>query len=186
MTRLWLVRHGPTHARVLLGRTDLMADLSDRPAIARLHAALPAAPIVSSDLRRAIETADALSGGRTRLPHEPALREMDFGDWDGRAVDDIDDPALRPFFEAPGARRAPGGESWDDLATRVEAALDRLAEGRADLIVVAHMGTILTQWARAAQLAPYDALAQNVAPLSLTRIDLRGGRAQAIFVNDRP
>lgn len=186
MTRLWLVRHAPTHARVLLGRTDLPADLSDVAAIARLDAALPAAAVVSSDLRRAVRTADALAGGRDRLPHEAALREMDFGDWDGRAADDIDDPALRLFLEAPGARRAPGGESWDDLAARAGAAIDRLAQGRGDLIVVAHMGTILTQWARATGLAPYDALAQAVSPLSLTRIDLAAGRATAVSVNGLP
>ena len=180
MTRLWLVRHGPTHARVLLGRTDLPADLSDRAALDRLDAALPQAAIVSSDLRRASGTADALGRGRPRLPDEPGLREMDFGAWDGRAADTIDDPALRAFLEAPGALRAPGGESWDDLAARAWGALDRLARGRGDLIAVAHMGTILTLWARATGLAPYDALAQPVAPLSLTRIDLAGGRAIAV------
>lgn len=185
MTRLWLVRHGPTHAKVLLGRTDLPADLSDRPALGRLADALPAAPIVSSDLRRAVETADAIQGDRPRLPHEAALRELDFGDWDGRATDDIDDPALRTFFEAPGRTCAPGGESWNDVAARVGTALDRLVEGHADLVVVAHMGTILTQWARATGLTPYDALAQEVAPLSLTRIDLAAGMAVARSANFR-
>lgn len=186
MTRLWLVRHGPTNAKVLLGRTDLPADLSDRAALARLAAALPDAPVVSSDLRRAVATADALQGGRPRQPHESALRELDFGDWDGRAADTIDDPALRIFFERPGWVRAPGGESWDDVAVRVGGALDRLAAGRGDLIAVTHMGTILTQWARATGLAPYDALAQEVAPLSLTRIDLTGGAAVPLFANVRP
>lgn len=183
MTRLWLVRHGPTHARVLLGRTDLPADLSDHAAIARLRAALPEAAVVSSDLRRAVATADALAGPDRRLPHEQALREMDFGDWDGRAAAEIEDPTLRLFFEDPGARRAPEGESWDDLAARVSTALDRLARDRADLVVVAHMGAILTQWARATGLAPYDALAQEIVPLSVTRIDLHQGEARAVSVN---
>ena len=180
MTRLWLVRHGPTHAKVMLGRTDLPADLSDHAAIARLAAALPHAAVASSDLLRAARTADALQGDRPRLPHEAGLREFDFGDWDGRAAAEIDDPRLRTFFDAPGPVRAPGGESWDDVAARVGAALDRLAAGRADLIVVAHMGPILTQWSRATGLAPYDALRQAVPPLSLTRIDLTSGVATAV------
>ena len=58
MTTLWLVRHGPTHAKAMIGWTDLPADLSDAGAIARLRAALPDAPIVSSDLIRAVTTAD--------------------------------------------------------------------------------------------------------------------------------
>jgi alpha-ribazole phosphatase len=41
MTRLWLVRHGPTHARTMVGWTDLPADLSDVAALARLSAHLP-------------------------------------------------------------------------------------------------------------------------------------------------
>ena len=60
MTTLWMVRHGPTHAKAMIGWTDLPADLSDTDAIARLRTELPDAPIVSSDLIRAVATADAL------------------------------------------------------------------------------------------------------------------------------
>lgn len=185
MTRFWLIRHGPTHARVMLGRTDLPADLTDVAALRQLDAALPDAPVVSSDLSRAAATADAIRGGRPRLLHDPDLREFDFGDWDGRRYDEIDGPEVRAFFDDPGARRAPGGESWNDVSARVGAALDRLA-GPPDLIVVAHMGTILTQWSRAAKLSPHDALAQKIAPLSLTRIDLGVDCMIAVAANVMP
>ena len=36
MTRLWWVRHGPTHAKAMVGWRDLPADLSDTAALARL------------------------------------------------------------------------------------------------------------------------------------------------------
>ena len=96
MRRLWLVRHGPTHAKGMCGWTDLPADLSDGAAINRLSLALPDAPVVSSDLLRARATADALADGRPRLPHEPGLREMRFGDWEMRthAECEADDPVL--------------------------------------------------------------------------------------------
>src|SRR5690606_24710314 len=80
VTRFWLVRHGPTHARGMVGWTDLPADLSDGTALARLSAHLPGeAPVISSDLSRAVATADALAAcagrsGRRRLPHDPGLR----------------------------------------------------------------------------------------------------------------
>lgn len=185
MTRVWLVRHGPTHARVFVGRTDLPADLSDGARIDRLAAALPHAPIVSSDLLRARTTADALARGRPRLPDASGLREFDYGDWDGRAWDEIDDPDLRRFLETPGDLRAPGGESWNDLAARATATLERLAIGP-DLIAVCHMGTILTQWARATGLPPARAVAQPVAPLSLTRIDLEPGGPVPVFADRHP
>ncbi|MCX8953857.1 histidine phosphatase family protein, partial [Ruegeria sp. NA] len=37
MTRLHLVRHGPTHAKTMVGWSDLPADLSDTAALRRLH-----------------------------------------------------------------------------------------------------------------------------------------------------
>ena len=183
--RVWLVRHGPTHARTFVGRTDLPADLSDTARLDRLAAALPDAPVVSSDLLRARATADALARGRPRLPHEPDLREFDYGAWENRAWDEIDDPNLRRFLEDPGDLRAPGGESWNDLAARVTAAIDRLATPP-DLIVVCHMGPILTQWARATGLPPGRAVAQPVAPLSLTRIDLEAGGPVPVFADRHP
>lgn len=187
MTRLWLVRHGPTHARRLVGHVDLPADLSDTARLRRLSDALPDAAVVSSDLRRAAATADAIAYGRPRLPSEAGLREFDYGDWDDRPFDEIDCPELRAYLDDPGARRAPGGESWDDVDARVEATLARLtAAAPADLIVVAHMGVILTRWARATGLAPFRALAQGIAPLSLTRIDLAPGGPIPVFADRHP
>ncbi|WP_371156399.1 histidine phosphatase family protein [Jannaschia sp. 2305UL9-9] len=185
MTRLWLIRHGPTHARRMVGWTDLPADLSDTPAIERLSAALPHAPVVSSDLIRATATADAIQGTRPRLPHSPALREFHYGEWENQAFDAIDSPDLRAYFDDPGARRAPGGESWDDVAARVHGAVGSMAGGT-DLIVVAHMGVILTLWARARGIPPYDALAQRIDNLSLTRIDWSDGRLSAVDANRCP
>ena len=91
MTRFWWVRHGPTHAKTMVGWSDLPADLSDHDAIARLAAYLPQdAIIVSSDLIRAIATADAVQANRHRLPHDPSLREMHFGDWELRSHNQIE------------------------------------------------------------------------------------------------
>lgn len=172
MTRFWLVRHGPTHARTLTGWTDLPADLSDTAALERLSAALPAAaPVVSSDLARAVQTAAALAGPRPRLPPDPRLREIHFGAWEGLAADAAAarDPALARSFWEGGPVVPPGGEGWTDLDTRVAAAIDALA-GPPDVIVVAHFGAILAALARAAGLTLPQALAQRIEPLSLTEI----------------
>ncbi|MCK0168083.1 histidine phosphatase family protein [Jannaschia sp. S6380] len=185
MTRLWLIRHGPTHVRRMVGHSDPPADLTDIAAIGRLSAALPRAPVVSSDLIRATATADAIAGARPRLPHEVALREFDYGDWDDRPFDAIDGPELRAYFDDPGDRRAPNGESWNDVAERVDTVLARLATGP-DLIVVAHMGVILTQWARATGLTPFRALAQKIDNLSLTRIDMWADGPAPVFANRIP
>lgn len=186
------MRHGPTHERAILGRRDVPADLSDTAALARLHAALPAgALLVSSDLARATATADALAGSRERLPHEPDLREFDFGAWDGLtpAAVSARDPVLsRRFWEGEADLAPPGGESWADVARRVATVVDRLAAahpGR-DIVAVAHLGVILTALHRARGGRLYDTLAQRVSPLSLTEIARTAGGWQVGRVDHRP
>ena len=159
----------------MVGWSDVPADLSDTARIARLEAALPVAPIVSSDLDRAVKTADAVAAGRTRLDHVPDLREIHFGDWELRSYKEIEavDPLLsRSFRETPGAARPPGGESWDTLYDRVHGALDRLIDrGHDDLIVVAHFGVILCAVQRALGVGAADVFKHRIEPLSLTRVD---------------
>ncbi len=187
MTRFWWVRHGPTHARGLCGWTDLPADLSDTALLARLRACLPAAPVISSDLVRAAETADAISGARPRLPHDADLREMNFGRWEGLAFDAPEAAGLRTFYDGPGTRRAPGGESWNDLADRTGAAVERLLRtGAPDIVCVAHMGPILTQLQRALGLGAYDTLGHRIDPLSVTRIVHETGAWRAEAINHLP
>ena len=81
ITRFYLVRHGPTHAKTMIGWSDLEADLSDQGTLDRLSAYLPkTAVMISSDLRRAVATADCLQGpNHMRLAHDPNLRELHFG-----------------------------------------------------------------------------------------------------------
>jgi alpha-ribazole phosphatase len=174
MTRLFWVRHGPTHARTMVGWTDLPADLSDRAAVARLDAFLPrGAVILSSDLSRAVATADALCTGRDRLPHDPDLREIHFGTWENRGHDEVsaDAPDLvRSFWETPGDIRPPGGESWNDLTARVTRATDRLlaAHSGRDIVVVAHFGAILAAFQSARACTTTEVLAHRIEPLSVT------------------
>lgn len=173
MSRLWLVRHGPTHAKTMVGWTDLAADLSDTAAIARLNAHLPQVPVISSDLARAVSTADALTG-RPRLPHDRDLREIHFGAWEMRGFAEIETESpehIRAFWETPGDVRPPGGESWHDLSRRVTAALGRLAH-LPEVIVVAHFGPIVAAIQMVAGLTPTEALVHRIDNLSVTRLDL--------------
>lgn len=176
MTRLFMVRHGPTHAKTFVGWSDLPADLSDTAALARLDAHLPQdGVVISSDLIRASATADAIQNKRTRLPHDPDLRELNFGDWELKAFTDIEnnDPErARAYWDNPGEVRPPNGESWNDARSRVDRVIDRLLEthsGR-DLIVVAHFGVILTQVQRALNIGGYETFGHRIDNLSVTEI----------------
>ena len=175
MTRLWLVRHGPTHAKTMVGWTDLPADLSDLAALERLSDYLPDAPVVASDLSRAVATADAIAQGRPRLKHDPDLREIHFGDWEMRSHAEVaaTNPALlRAFWDAPGPVCAPGGESWDMVTARVSRGIDRLLDlDLPNLIVVAHFGAILTQVQRALRTPTTEVFSHGIDNLSVTDLD---------------
>ncbi len=188
----WWLRHGPTHATGLVGWRDLPADLSDTAALARLRAYLPEqGALVSSDLSRAKETARAIAApGHRRLPPTPALREFDFGAWDGLAFDAVAarDPALsRAFWEQPGDIAAPGGESWNDVASRASLWVDRTTTtAPRHVIAVAHFGVILTQLQRALGISAHQTLAHRIDNLSVTRLDWDGQGWSAPVINHLP
>ena len=190
MSRFFWVRHGPTHAKSMVGWSDLPADLSDSAALARLNAFLPVeALVVSSDLSRAVATADAITGERARLPHDPDLREIHFGAWELQTAETVEDPErLQHFWDKPGEVRPPGGESWNDVTARVDRAVARLmaAQPGHDIIAVAHFGAILTQVQQALQVDAYNAFAQPIDNLSVSalRWACTGWRAERI--NHRP
>ncbi len=192
MTRFLWVRHGPTHAKVMVGWTDLPADLSDRAALARLSGLLPAEGIVmSSDLIRARATADAIQGGRQRLPDDVALREIHFGTWEMRGFAEIEAESpdhIRAFWETPGDVRPPGGESWNDLCARVGMAVDRLTADHPGktLIVVAHFGAILAAVQRAGGLTAEQTLSHRIENLSVTEMSLGPDGWQVGRINHIP
>ncbi len=193
MIRLWWVRHAPVTARGLAGRRDVPADLSDRAALERLARFLPEAPIFTSPLLRTRATAAAIAGTRPVLPPVAGLREFDFGAWEGLTPAEIAarDPALsRRFWTDPSTAAPPGGESWSEVAARVDAALGAKVlpvlhrRGAQEAVIVSHFGVIATRIAWAGGLAPRAALAHPIPHLSVTRIDLGsdGGAGRLVFV----
>ena len=174
----------------MVGWSDLPADLGDTARLARLSDFLPDdAVVVSSDLVRASATADAIAGGRQRLPHEPGLREIHFGAWEMQHFDAIPDQEhLMSFWENPGDVRPPNGESWHEVSARVENAIARITSdfpGR-DIIAVAHMGSILTQVQKALRLSAYEAFAHRIDNLSVTELQYAENEWRAVSINHLP
>lgn len=190
MTRWWWVRHGPTHEKTFVGWRDVPADLSDLAQIERLAGYLPpSALLVASDLSRAAQTARALGRGDPLL--DPDLREFNFGDWDGLPFDEVSarDPDLsRAFWEHPGDIAPPNGESWNAVAARVNASVERISAahpGR-DIVAVAHIGVILTQVQRGIGGTAYAALGHRIDNLSVTDLSHDGQDWQIGTINHIP
>jgi len=153
VTRVWLIRHGATTAPP--GRAIGVSDppLSDlgRDQARSLAVALAGRPIVrviSSDLRRALETA-AIIASRHRLVVEPsaALREIDFGAWEGRDLADLwlEDSGAARSWELD-VRHTPGsfGEDVGDVERRVAFFWKQMSRPPAtgEVAIVGHGGSL--------------------------------------------
>ena len=129
--------------------------------------------VVTSPLLRTRETADVI-GRRLGLEVtvDDAVRECAFGDWDGLTYGEVDagwSQELKEWLASP-ASAPPGGESFDDVFTRVTAARQRLAEeyrGRT-VAIVSHV-TPIKSFVRDVLGSPSSAMFRmELAPASIT------------------
>jgi broad specificity phosphatase PhoE len=139
---LW--RHGQTAWNVerrFQGTTDILLDetgVGQADRAARILAALQPSAIVSSPLRRAAATAQALSGvtGLT-VTYDPDLIERGGGEWEG-----LTNHEIRTRYPVDYASwQPPGGETAEEVAKRFDAALERALARLPDdglLVVVSH------------------------------------------------
>jgi probable phosphoglycerate mutase len=154
-TRLVLVRHGETDhtARHLYsgrGDTTLTARglAQARAAAVRVASFGPVTAVVSSPLARCARTAELIAEAAGGLPvhSDPDLVECDFGKWEGLTFAEVSErwpDAMRTWLASPSAA-PPGGESFDEVAVRVERALARIrsAPPGGRVVVVSHVSPI--------------------------------------------
>jgi probable phosphoglycerate mutase len=139
--RLRLVRHGQSRwnaAGVLQGQTAHvgLTELGRRQAwaVANHLAGHAVDALVTSDLARAVQTADAVAAVTgLAVRRDRRLREQCHGVFEGRPVSALADPS------APVA----GGESFADVCDRTESLLRWCLDGRPrDVVLVTHGETI--------------------------------------------
>lgn len=154
-TTLLLVRHGETDDNknhVFQGQGGRGLNPRGRDQVTRLANRLvraksrPAA-LYASDLDRARETAEILGRAVGLSPVlDPDLRELFLGAWQGLTDTEVSTrfPAEWGTWRTGQDLRRGGGESYADLATRVERALGRIADAHAGetVVVVSHGASI--------------------------------------------
>ena len=178
-----LVRHGETLTPGrLIGCTD--PPLSDRGRVqfARQVAGRSWDGIVASPRVRTRTSAEALAAERgIPLCIDDDWRELDFGDWDGRPLEELHADqatadAFAAFYRDADAPGAPGGESWRMLEARVARAIDRLLTPPVpqSVLVVTHGGPMRAAIAITCALPFANLWTFRIEPG--TRITLRIGR----------
>jgi 2,3-bisphosphoglycerate-dependent phosphoglycerate mutase/probable phosphoglycerate mutase len=158
LRRLILLRHGQTDYNVdgrMQGHLDShLTPTGHEQAAAAASVLAELAPdrLISSDLRRAVDTAE-LVGAACGLPvkYDPRLRETHLGCWQGRTVVEIDreHPGAIAAWRSDPAWAPPAGESRIAVAARSRPVVDELDAEFADsgdrsetVLLVAHGGLI--------------------------------------------
>jgi probable phosphoglycerate mutase len=158
--RLVMLRHGQTEYNAgsrMQGQLDTeLSDLGRDQAVAAAEILAKRQPwvVVSSDLRRALDTAVSLgerAGMQVRV--DTRLRETHLGDWQGLTHLEVDAaaPGARLHWRDNARWAPPGGESRVDVAARSVPLVDELVveqtewgidEPERPVVLVAHGGLI--------------------------------------------
>lgn len=145
-----LARHAHTKsAGRCIGRTEVPLTPKGRKQAASLAESLVGTGFVrlcSSPLARSMDTLTPLAQWLDmELTVVPGLVEIDMGAWEGLAFDVVRARFPEAYAERGrrfGSFRAPGGESFDDVADRALEALAELAAGPQPVFAVSHAGVI--------------------------------------------
>ena len=210
---LLLVRHGQTPYNAenrYQGQRDVPLSETGRTQAVRLGARLGAAwaaqgdgaprfpgfpaAVYTSDLRRASETADLIvaemsaaseSAAAPPIYSLPALRERDFGAWEGLTIEEI-----RARF--PGETEPREAEPWTAVWERMNGALAAIyASHHADegALVVGHGGSLRAFLCRALGVGHEHLRRFRLDNASLSIIELEGesldsGKGRVVLLND--
>lgn len=148
--KLWLLRH----ARVAVpdglcyGASDLSADAAATDNAAAAFAGKPASGSLLwvSPMKRTRALADALSACRPDLSgptFDARLQEMDFGEWEMQAWEQIPRAAFNSWIDDFAHHRFGGNESTQEVIDRVSGALQEVrTQGHSEAVWVTHAGVI--------------------------------------------
>lgn len=154
MTFLALIRHGPTpwnRERRIQGHGDIALGEAGRSVVRSwtLPERLAGYQWICSPLKRTMETARLL-GLRPLI--EPRLKEMDWGEWEGRRIADLRaelGPAMAENEERGLDFKPPGGESPRQVQRRLAPLLAELGRAGEPAAAVTHKGVIRAIYALA-------------------------------------
>lgn len=169
---LYLARHGETEWSLSgqhTGTTDIPLTDAGRDQARRIGRALSGrsfAKVLTSPLGRARETCE-LAGYADGAEVREALREWDYGEYEGRTTADIRQ-------ESPGWTvwdgGGPGGEQASEVGARVDRLLNDLAPVDGDVLVFAHGHVLPVLAARWVELAPEAGRIFKLGTATLSRL----------------
>jgi len=187
-----LVRHGQTAANAgarLQGRSDLPLSelgIAQSTELASALASCGATRVVSSPLERARATAAPIAAALgAEVEIEEDLIELDYGEWDGRALTDVT-PHDWASWRADPNFAPPGGESLAAVRARVERWLRRELAGLEDVVAVSHVSPIKAAVCAALGVDDNAGWRMFLDVASVSRLALRQGAVVLASFNETP
>lgn len=189
-----LIRHAAhSHlGRILSGRSPHVALSGEgrlqARALAERLSRIQLDAVHASPVQRAQETAQALAEGRG-IPVEtvPALDELDFGDWAGRAfVELADDPHWASWNETRSTAVAPNGESMADAQARAWEHVERTAKALpgATIAMISHCDIIRAVVSRVLGLSLDHYSRFDIDPASVTHLAVGDWGGKVLSLNE--
>ena len=178
---VWLIRHGETEwsrSGRHTGRTDIALTDAGREAaraLARRLAGTAFTAVLTSPLRRALDTCELAGLGRRAEPVDD-LREWDYGDDEGRTTVEIraDRPGWTVWRDG-----CPGGETAADVGARADRVIGRLLAEAGPVAVFGHGHALRVLAARWTGLPPEAGAALALGTAALSRLGWE--REQAVI-----
>ena len=194
LVKLILVRHGQTlwnREKRVQGVSDIA--LSNRgsaqaSSLARSLRGEKINTIISSPLKRAVQTAEAINRFH-HLPIEPEkdLMELNMGDFEGMALQEMmknHGDFLKRWAEDPASVVMPGGESLSELQKRAWGVVERIAVKSGTTLLAAHNFTLMTILCKIKEMDLSHIRQVHVDVASKTLVEFKNGRGNVVFFND--
>ena len=143
--KLIMIRHAPVISDGLFyGSRDVACRCPNTQEAKKIRASLPNDfNLYVSSAKRCLTTANSLFP-EMKAPAYDALREQNFGSWEGIPYEKIPDIGTLSSKEL-GEFRPPQGESFNEVCLRVNLAVDEIlkkSNKQENIVIVAHAGTI--------------------------------------------
>lgn len=190
-----LLRHGEVEGAqwAFRGSTDVplsVDGLAQMNAVGEALSGVQLSSIATSPLQRCRLFAQSLSDScSTQLDTLHEMREMDFGDWEGKGSQEVDGELLKQFWATPIGFCPPGGESFDDFSLRVIHGWNgwlSSADGEHRLLV-AHGGVIRVLLAHLLNMPLASIWRLHLPYAAWTRVSLlEGEQPRLLFMNREP
>ena len=168
MIKIYLVRHGETDWNLedrIQGQIQVSLNnlgVQQANAAARFLEGISFEAIYTSNLKRAIETAQIISKGKKDVKQCSDFNERNFGDWQTKLWKEvyIEIPNIKDVWSNEGLRFSPpNGETLGDMYERVIRQFEEIMRNHfndCSILIVGHGGPIKAILSYASRLPPQD------------------------------